>query len=334
MTYERTGASGHLAIVRSEKVADLLRVRFQRPVPLRQAKSMRKLLELTDDFSSLLADDKGVYGLGSRTAGRDVVEITVTNHAEWELSIDGTALMRVAYGHATLPRPLLDEQELRDTAERVVGPIRLGRIWKIIRETQGSARGTAVVVAREPEVEIARLGAEAVPIEPKLLEPAEVGRLSRVDGAILLGPDGRCHAFGVILDGVASGRGDPARGSRFNSAVRYQSTEGLDSIVIVVSDDGAVDLIPRLRPRVSRTIVEEAWRAFLACCEAEYVDGEEFSRTYNQVRELAFYLDDNQCRLVNECHENEMLSRFEGGGMRVIEAPLQPDPNMNESYFL
>ena len=133
-----------------------------------------------------------------------------------------------------------------------------------------------------------------------LLEPAEIVRLGRVDGAVLLGPDGRCYAFGVILDRAASGQGDPARGSRFNSAVRYQNTTGADSIVVVISDDGTVDLIPRLRPRVRREHVEEVVRAFRARGEAEYVDGGEFARTHDLVKSFAFYLDDEQCRIVNE----------------------------------
>ena len=125
-----------------------------------------------------------------------------------------------------------------------------------------------------------------------------------------------------------------SRGSRYNSAVRYQSTACAGSIVVVISDDGTVDLVPRLRPRVRREHVEEAVRAFPACCEAEYVDGGEFSRTYDLVKSFAFYLDDEQCRIVNEHYETEMNRRFEGGDLALFLTPLQPHPDMNESYFL
>ena len=334
LSYERAGARGNFVIVTSEKAAGALRVRFQQPVSLREARSMRKLLELTDDGMAVLADDKGAYGLGACIAAPDAVQIAVASHGVWELRVDGLTLMRVAYGQATLPGPPLTLDEFTDVAERIVGPIALTPIWGIVQNAQESGIGTMVVVAGEPEEEVARLGAEAVPIDAKLMEPADVIRFSRVDGAILLGPDGRCHAFGVILDGVASGRGDPARGSRFNSAVRYQGSTCKDAIVIVISDDGTVDLIPRLRPRVHKSDVDAAVRAFEFCCKAESVDAEEFVSTHYQVKGFAFYLSDAQCTLVNQCHEKEMVRRFKAGGTRIREAPLRPHPEMNESYFV
>ena len=215
----------------------------------------------------------------------------------------------------------------------MLGPVRVDRIWSIIQKCQACGHGSALVVSSDPEGEATRLGVEAVQIAPAFLEPAEIARLARVDGAVLLGPEGRCHAFGVILDGMASREGDPARGSRFNSAVRYQSTTGAGSIIVVISDDGTVDLIPRLRPRVRREHVEEAVRAFRVCCEAGYVDGVEFSRTYDLVKSFAFYLDDEQCCIVNEHYEIEMNRRLEADGLRLSRTPLQSHPDMNESYF-
>ena len=332
--YERGGAKGHIVIASHKTAADRLQVRFQKPVPINRARSMRKLLELTDDSTSVLVDDPGAYGLGSCASGPNVVEISVTGHAEWELSIDGSALVRVSYGQATLPRPLLNIDEFTDTAERNLGTVEHSRIWAIIQQAQTCGHGMALVVSGDPKREAARLGGQAVSVDPALLEPAEVVRLGRVDGAVLLGPDGRCYAFGVILDGTASGQGDPARGSRFNSAVSYQNTTGAGSIVVVISDDGMVDLIPRLKPRVRREHVEEVVRAFLACCEAENVDGREFARMHELVKSLAFYLDDEQCRVVNEHYEIEMNRRFEAGDLRLSQTSLQPHPDMNESYFL
>jgi hypothetical protein len=46
----------------------------------------------------------------------------------------------------------------------------------------------------------------------------------------------------VILDGAASGGGERARGSRFDTAVNHvRSRTG--AIAVVVSDDGTVDLL-------------------------------------------------------------------------------------------
>ena len=180
--YERGGAKGNIVIASHKMAADRLQVRFQQPVPIKRARSMRKLLELTDDSTSVLVDDPGAYGLGSCGSGPNVVEISVTGHAEWELSIDGSALVRVSYGQATLPRPLLNIDEFTDTAERILGTIEHSRIWAIIQQAQTCGHEMAVVVSGDPKGEAARLGGEAVSIDPALLEPAEIVRLGRVDG--------------------------------------------------------------------------------------------------------------------------------------------------------
>ena len=68
-----------------------------------------------------------------------------------------------------------------------------------------------------------------------------------MDGSLLIDPHGICHAVGVILDGAAQGVGDPARGARYNSAIRYQSGATSPTVVVVVSEDGGVDLVPMAR---------------------------------------------------------------------------------------
>ena len=86
--------------------------------------------------------------------------------------------------------------------------------------------------------------------------------------------------------------------------------------------------------RVRREHVEEAVGAFVECCDAETVDGIEFSRTHDLVRSFAFYLNDEQCRVANELYENEMYRRLRAGGIRLSQTPLQPHLGMNDSYFL
>ena len=333
LTYERAGAGGHLVITRKQNIECCLKVRFRRPVRLSEARSMRKLLELSDHSISVLADYQYAYGLGSICSGPDVMEITISGHAKWELSVSGERFLRVSYSNATLPRPPFNFESLKDVAERTVGDVDLNRIWGIIDYAQVSGHGTTIVVSSDPEAEADRLGGEAVPIAACHLDPADTVRLGLVDGALLLGPDGRCHAFAVILDGEATGLGDRARGSRFNSAVRYQSTTKAGTFLVVISDDGSVDLIPQLKPRVYREEVETAVQAFCECCKSVPVDGEEFSKTYDKVRSLAFYLNANQCLRVNESHDEEMHRRLEAGELALLDRSLNPDPMMNESHF-
>jgi DNA integrity scanning protein DisA with diadenylate cyclase activity len=73
--------------------------------------------------------------------------------------------------------------------------------------------------------------------------------LTAIDGSVLLDTQGVCHAIGVILDGIAKEQqGDPSRGARFNSAVRYVGSRAARScVVVVISEDGRVDVIPQGR---------------------------------------------------------------------------------------
>ncbi len=335
LSYERAGAIGRLLIAGSDSADECVRVRFHRPVALHNARIMRKLLELSDDSTAVLADHSRAYGLGTCTsASPDAIEVLVRGHADWELRFGGLALVRVSYGRARLPVPLLDREKFEDISMRTVGSANLDHIWDVVQSAQAARRGMTLVVSHAPEAEASRLGGQAVPIDPQRLDRADITRLGQVDGAIILSPDGRCHAFGIILDGEAvAGQGDPSRGSRFNSAVRYQRTRAPKSLLVVISDDGLVDLIPNLMPKVHRHKVESAVSAFCSCSQTEPVDGEEFGRTHRRVEELRFYLNADQCERVNARYEGEMRRRYEAGGLALSGPILKPHPDMDDSYF-
>ena len=332
--YERAGASGRLLFTKRDSPQNSLRVRFKSPVQLKEARSVRKLLQLTDETHAVLVDNRGAFGLGDAQPGPNCVEIEVTGHAEWEASIDGQTLVRVSYGQASLPVAYLDREKVEDALARKVGEIDFERIWSIVEAAQGGGRGMTLVVSSDPEGETTRLGEEAVSIAARQMAPDDIVRFGRVDGAVLLGPDARCYAFGVILDGKATGHGDRARGSRFNSAVRYQRTTKAGSAIIVISDDGTVDLIPNLMPLIARSTVETAVEDFRKCCDQEEVDRAEFIRTHDEVKGLKFYLNEEQCRLVNALYAREEQKVFAGNAIRLIEPPLGSNPEMDESYFL
>lgn len=332
--YERTGAAGRLFVGSSERVLDMAKICFETPILLRDTRIMRKVLQLSDESMGVLMDDRQAYGLGIPNPDSDIAEVVVQGHATWEISYGGSPLMRVSYGRATLPRPPVDRVEFEDVADRTLGSIAVDQIWDLVQEAQEAQQGSTLVISHDPEGESTRLGGQAVTIEPSQLRPADIIRLGRVDGAIILGRDGRCYAFGVILDGKASlGRGDAARGSRFNSAVRYQHTMAKRSLVIVISDDGLVNLVPRLRPKIQKTEVEQAVAAFCLSCEADPFDGEAFWRTYRRVTKLEFYLSNAQCKRVNDCHERVILQYSGEDGDPLRTTPLRSHPDMDDSYF-
>ena len=215
LTYERTGAKGNLKITSYETLKNWLTVRFSQPVPLRESRTLRKVLQLSDGTTSVLADPTRAYGLGIGKTAPDVLEISMPGHAEWEASVNGDKFVTVRYGKATIPNQPLELERLIDIAERTIGDANTRRIWEIVEAAQASGKGRTIVVSKNPEAETTRLSGEGMPIEPDYLDAQEVVRLGSVDGAVIIGPDGRCYAFGVILDGAADEKGDRARGSRF-----------------------------------------------------------------------------------------------------------------------
>ena len=333
LTYERAGAMGSLIVTSHENLGKWLKVRFKKPVRLQESRTMRKVIQLSDSTMSVLADNHYAYGLGLGKTAPDIIEVSITGHAKWEASVNSDKYVRVTYGKATIPSQPIEIEDLEDTAERIIGNTNTKRIWEIVQAAQKSGKGVTIVISKDPEAETERLSSEGMPIDTDYLEPDEIVRLGSVDGAVIIGPDGRCHAFGVILDGVANESGDRARGSRFNSAVRYQKMETAGSMIVVISDDGTIDLLPRLMPRIYRADVESAVDSFCEYCDSKLIDGEVFERLYRNVKRLAFYINDEQCRRVNEKHEQEMERRLASSGSRIMGRNLQLNPEMNESYF-
>jgi hypothetical protein len=150
---------------------------------------------------------------------------------------------------------------------------------------------------------------------------------------VLVDVQGYCHAIGVILDGQACGGEDPARGSRYNNAIRYLKSGAPPAIVVVYSADGGIDILPWLRRRVKRSTVQRAVEKYLSLATpGERQSGR--ADAWDQVRRLQFYLSEDQCGLLNAAKEaleswNEEHHRF-----RAIEQELAPNPDMNETYWL
>jgi hypothetical protein len=190
-----------------------------------------------------------------------------------------------------------------------------------------------VVSAAAPE-EASRLAAQAIVIEEAELSAEFLYQATGIDGAVLFAPDGTCHALGVILDGTASKDGDRARGSRFNSAIRYLSSDRPPAMIVLVSEDGMIDMLPRLRPRVPRRLLDDAIDRYQRLTTAKELDLELRSDAYDVIEKLAFYMSEEQCELVNRLEAEFQQGQLDRGGFMIQRAPFQPHPAMNDSYFL
>jgi hypothetical protein len=151
--------------------------------------------------------------------------------------------------------------------------------------------------------------------------------VSGIDGTILLDPSGFCHAIGIILDGEATDQCTPSRGSRYNSGVRYVKASGPRRLAVVVSDDRTVDIIPRLRPLVSRAKVEQ----HIARVEAATLGNYHDSR--NWLDEHRFYINNEQCFRINKAIERLDALPKEVGLIYLGTERFAAHPEMDESYL-
>jgi hypothetical protein len=250
--YERRVGRGRIVIARPDHPALRVKLRLASPIPLGEPDWTRKILEMAEGGVALLSDSAHVLGLGAVSdeydaRGEDLFEVEFVDHYKWELRHADSVLLRAEYGIPGLPQPPLQRAELGSALARVLpgAPVEMEkRLWRVVEAAMDQPHGTTIVVSARAEDEAARLASQATRVEPVVLGEEMVRRVTTIDGAVLLDADGRCHAVGVILDGRATEKGRPARGARYNSALRYVTDAGCPTIAVVISDDGRVDVLP------------------------------------------------------------------------------------------
>jgi hypothetical protein len=334
LRYEGEAAQG--TIIFSSKDLPVLSsdVLLHQPISLDAHKLVRKLVEISDEHLGCIC--KGSEGLvGLRTLsdfrGDSVFRTVFTGHYRWALYLNETLLMNCCFGVPSVPQPRLAWDQFFSNVRRIfVGlTIEQGKaLWEAVSAAMDQRHGTMLVVSDEAASESQRLGAQAIAIEPMALSTALVARISGIDGAILVDRNCRCHAFGVILDGIATDIGDPSRGARYNSACRYISSTKPPVVCLVISEDGYVNMVPSLRPQIRRHDVEHH------VSRLESLTSENYHSTQAWLDDHRFYLTSEQCLVVNTELTRIHSEPQDVGEIRFATPPFRQDPEMNESYYL
>jgi hypothetical protein len=304
---------------------------------------------MTDPRLHLVTNGNVAIGLGALADGyaparESAFFLRVIGRGSWELEHAGVPLLVVTDGHASVPRPRLARPTFDDAVERLFGDDGdVERLWDLALAASGQAHGTMLVVLADARAEAIRLAPPAIRVEPGPLTNSTLLAVSAIDGAIIVDPGGRCHAVGAILDGrAAPGLGDASRGARFNSAHRYLAEAGGACLIIIVSEDGMINLIPDLPRRMKRSYVESVLADVESLAHDEPVDFEAFHKREEHLRSLAFYLTSEQCTRANNSRERVEQFRESsfkshdglGGITRVGYALLEPDPRLDDTFFL
>jgi hypothetical protein len=334
LRYEGTESRGRILFV--PKGTPALRTRFQllEPQSLYRPRLARKVIEMSgEDLACLCHGESGIAGLGDLGPDTDTAGISVrfTGHFRWDLMQGAQILMRVSYGVPKLPTSRLKKAEFAQYVTRRFAdmtPQAVEVVWSVVEAALEQKHGTMVVVSAGADVEARRLKTQALPIQPAPLTPAVVANLTKIDGAVLLDSKGHCYAVGVILDGLATSSGDPARGARYNSAIRYVASASVPTVCIVVSEDGDVDLVPKYRPGIKRADIVSR------LSQLKNATADNYMKPYSWLEDHRFYLTDEECAEANLHRERILAAPQELGEIRIVHRDLEPDPEMDSSFYV
>ena len=324
------------------------------PIALDSHKLVRKVVEISDkQLGCICQGGEGIVGFGSLQDFGDapIFKAVFTGHYRWALYVNRTLLRNCAFGVPSVPQPRLTFELLMNCAfgvpsvpqprltfetffsniRRVLPGLTLEQgkaLWVAVSAAMEQRHGTMLVVSDAASSEAQRLRSQAIEIEPIKLSSALVARISGIDGAILVDRDCNCHAIGVILDGIATNTGDPSRGARYNSALRYIGSSPAPAVCLVVSEDGYVNMVPTLRHQIKKQDIENHVELL------KTLTSDNYHSTRSWLDEHRFYLTSEQCDVVNTELTRIKDEPQEVGEFRFITPVFNPDPEMNESYYL
>ena len=206
----------------------------------------RKLVLSSSDDYPASCDGEWLFGLLPGAAAPVNHTIRFQKNGVWELLVGN-----VIYAAFRDDTPVSHVQILRKNAFyrhilRNFGAMTeqaFNRIWGIVCEAARQSYGTNLLITPAAAEEAQRLSPHDTRISPVALTPPLVAHLSRLDGTIIIDQHGICHAIGAILDGVANISGNWRRGGRYNSAIMYAGSSPTPCIIVVVSQEGFIDLV-------------------------------------------------------------------------------------------
>jgi DisA bacterial checkpoint controller nucleotide-binding len=345
LRYEKAPGAGRLIMARKDHPSVAERVSFAVPARLTSYRSVRKLLELASDELPLFCDPSQIYGLANKLeydpSAEDLFEIHIRGHHHWELIYEGQVLMKVQYGLPSLPKLPFDEDKLRLDLARLfrekITPSKIELLVGLVKVAEQESHGTMLVITEAAESEAARLSQQGTPIKPLLLNADVLRNLTPIDGAIILDPQGLCYAIGTILDGMATDAGDPSRGARYNSAVRYVKSAEAPCVAVVVSSDGGVTFIPDPPPAIRRSQIDSVIETLAGIESAGEIQKRLYRQTLDWLHAHKFYLTEADCTKLNAvvARLDERLWRADPDMPRIVRVPFQPHPAMiPELYYL
>ncbi|POR41807.1 diadenylate cyclase [Methylobacterium sp. V23] len=331
LRYEGRTGTGLLVLASATDANITYVLRLARPAALSETRWARKLLQMATLEAALIAEYDVVVGLGRVSdVSAPPFSVEFLDHHQWDLRRGDQVLLRCRFGEARLPQEPIGKERFIENMRRVFEGIdepAIARFRIVLDLLAQLHHGSSLVIATDAASEAQRLARQGTVIAPTPLSKELLERATSIDGTILADKEGVCHAIGVILDGQASDESTPSRGARFNSAVRYVSAAPAPRMAFVISEDRTLDVVPLLRPRVERSKINGAVIAISSATLDNYHKPRSFLDDHR------FYLNAEQCRVVNEALDRIESESREIGQVVILTSRFEPHPAFNESYL-
>jgi hypothetical protein len=192
-----------------------------------------------------------------------------------------------------------------------------------------------LVISDNAPEEAERLGKQSFTLTPIKLTPNLVQQITSIDGAVLVDRNSICHAIGIILDGLATDKGDSSRGARYNSAIRYYECFGKNhpTVLVIISEDGMINLIPNLNHQIKHSAIIDSIESLKKLGENENPDRKQFNYLMNYFENMEFYLTAEECNTINALRK-KIEYKDKDENLRIVRQDFKPNSDMNDSYYL
>lgn len=263
LTYEKNKTNGLIYFLFADEIDKYSNYvfKFVKKIPFssENCKLLRKYLELTDanNHIGLISDTNFIYGIGKEDLELNYFSVIYKNGFSWDLLQKEAKLFSVKNNKICIENETLFLREFATIYKQEFSDLfensNLKSIQNCILSLFRENKGTILVISNKSEEIINEYYKDLSTLIDRIqLDEDNIKKLSSIDGAIFIDEMANCYGFGAILDGLDTKKGNPARGSRYNSSQRFfsfykkkYSSDSIKLLVFVLSDDGNYDIFPQ-----------------------------------------------------------------------------------------
>ncbi|WP_276504848.1 hypothetical protein [Terrimonas pollutisoli] len=341
-SYEGSQNTGHLIIAdKSDKEIEMV-FELKESFEINDLRKTRKLLQLSNEQLGVICDSYNIFGLGRvhteyAKSSESIFDIHFIATHCWRVKHHDNVVLEMRYGLPEFTTEVIPRNKFGSDIKRIfvnTSNDQIENLYKLAIAATKQANGSMLVVVNDAAQEAERLNIQCLPVKPVSLSEDSVMQLTSIDGAVLLNTDGTAFAYGVILDGIVGTKGDSSRGSRYNSAITYLEYRGnaKPTFIIVVSEDGFVDILPSLRPRVKHSNILHNLDLLRQLSTQENPEVALYNKLMSYFNSTRFYLAKEECIRVNEL-QKVIEGKQKDDAIRIIYEDYSPHPEMNNSYY-